>query len=60
MTMNDLDLSNTFQSNTFQMDQTVLQDITKSNSSRMSDHHDLDTKIEPNVRIQPIEMLFEY
>lgn len=42
------------------MDQTVLQDITKSNSSRMSDHHDLDTKIEPNVRIQPIEMLFEY
>lgn len=49
MTMNDLDLSNSFPNTFSQIDQTVLQDITKSSASRI-DHHDLDTKIEGNVR----------
>lgn len=48
MAMNDLDLTNSF-SNTFnQIDETVLQDMTKTNSDRMND--DLDAKIQANVR----------
>lgn len=44
MTMNDLDLSNSFPSTFSQMDHTVLQEITKTSPSRMDDPHDLDTE----------------
>lgn len=44
MTMNDLDLSNSFPSTFSQMDHTMLQDITKSSPSRIDDQHDLDTE----------------
>lgn len=54
MTMNDLDLTNSFSSTFTQMDQTVLQEINKSNSNRIvDDQHDIDTKIPTNVSFFP-------
>lgn len=44
MTMNDLDLANSFPNTFSQMDHTMLQEITKSSPSRIDDQHDLDTE----------------
>lgn len=43
------DLESPFANSFSQIDQTVLQDIAKTNSSRINDQHDLDQKIQANV-----------
>lgn len=49
MTMNDLDLANSFPSTFSQMDHTVLQEISKTSPSRMDDQNDLDTENQVSV-----------
>lgn len=50
MTMNDLDLANSFPSTFSQMDHTMLQEITKTSPSRMDGQHDLDTENQVSVK----------
>lgn len=52
MTMNDLDLSNSFPSSFSQMDHTMLQEITKSSPSRIDDQHDLDTENQVSAKMK--------
>lgn len=50
MSMSDLDLTNSFPSTFNQIDQNVLHNLTKTNSNRLNDQHEMDTKIQANVR----------
>lgn len=58
MAMNDLDLTNSFPNTFSQIDQTVLQDITKADSDRLNDG--LDAKIQANVRQNRKIIKFSY
>lgn len=56
MAMNDLDLTNSFPNTFSQIDQSVLQDMAKTDTDRMND--DLDAKIQANVRSEAKNMKF--
>lgn len=50
MTMNELDLANSFPNTFSQMDHTMLQEITKTSPNHMDGQHDLDTENQVGVK----------
>lgn len=52
ISMNDLDLSNSFPNTFSPIDETVLQDMNKGNSGRLSNSLDLQSKIQTNVSVE--------